>query len=165
MKAIVQQRLADSMALNLPTLVEREARLPRIPDKAFAVIGMRRAGKTYFLFQQMGRLLIQGVDRSRLVYFNFEDERLAGMTSADLHWIPDEYYVMSPQNRSHKVHFFSTKSSWSTDGKGSSGGSWIRKTLAYMFPDRRPNCSAAKSRRRCAVAPWRRSFTGDELVL
>ena len=106
MKAIVQQRLADSMALNLPTLVEREARLPRIPDKAFAVIGMRRAGKTYFLFQQMGRLLIQGVDRSRLVYFNFEDERLAGMTSADLHWIPDEYYVMSPQNRSHKVHFF-----------------------------------------------------------
>ena len=71
MKAIVQQRLADSMALNLPTLVEREARLPKIPKKAFAVIGMRRAGKTYFLFQQMGRLLIQGVDRSRLVVFQF----------------------------------------------------------------------------------------------
>ena len=106
MKAIVQQRLADSMALNLPTLVEREARLPKIPNKAFAVIGMRRAGKTYFLFQQIGRLLTQGVDRSRLVYFNFEDERLAGMTSADLHWIPDEYYVMFPQNRSYTVHFF-----------------------------------------------------------
>ncbi|RPJ04463.1 MAG: ATP-binding protein [Deltaproteobacteria bacterium] len=106
MKAIVQQRLADSMALNLPTLVAREARLPKIPNKAFAVIGMRRAGKTYFLFQQMDRLLTQGVDRSRLVYFNFEDERLAGMTSADLHWIPDEYYVMFPQSRSQTVHFF-----------------------------------------------------------
>jgi hypothetical protein len=106
MKVIVQQRLADSIAMNLPTLIEREASLPLIPNKAFAVIGMRRAGKTYFLFQQMGRRLSQGVDRSRLVYFNFEDERLAGMTSAGLHWITDEYYVMFPQNRDHKVHFF-----------------------------------------------------------
>jgi len=106
MKAIVQQRLADLIAMNLPILIEREASLPRIPNKAFAVIGMRRAGKTYFLFQQMGRLLSQGVDRSRLVYFNFEDERLAGMTSADLHWITDEYYVMFPHNRANKVHLF-----------------------------------------------------------
>jgi hypothetical protein len=106
MKAIVQQRLADAIALKLPPLVKREARLPPIPNKAFAIIGMRRAGKTYFLFQQMGNLLNEGVERSRLVYFNFEDERLAGMTSADLHWITDEYYVMFPHHRDFKVYFF-----------------------------------------------------------
>lgn len=102
MKAIVQQRLADAIALKLPPLVRREARLPPIPNKAFAIIGMRRAGKTYFLFQQMSKLLNEGVERSRLVYFNFEDERLAGMTSADLHWITDEYYVMFPHHRDFK---------------------------------------------------------------
>jgi hypothetical protein len=54
----------------------------------------------------MGRLLNVGVERSKLVYFNFEDERLAGMTSSDLHWITDAYYVMFPQHRDSKVHFF-----------------------------------------------------------
>ncbi|OEU48654.1 MAG: hypothetical protein BA861_08275 [Desulfobacterales bacterium S3730MH5] len=105
MKTIIQQRLADAISMDLPELIERECRLPRIPNKAYAIIGMRRTGKTYFLYQTMKRCLEQGVDRSRLVYFNFEDERLSDMTFNDLHWISDEYFVMFPENRSEKVHF------------------------------------------------------------
>jgi len=106
MKTIIQQRLADAVTMDLPELIERECRLPKIPNKAYAIIGMRRTGKTYFLYQTMQRWLEQGVDRSRLVYFNFEDERLSDMTLNDLHWISDEYFVMFPENRSDKVHFF-----------------------------------------------------------
>jgi len=106
MKGIVQQRLADAISIDLPELIERECRLPEIPNKVYSVIGMRRAGKTYFLYQTMKQCIVQGVDRSRLVYFNFEDERLADVTLKDLHWIPDEYYAMFPDNRSEKVYFF-----------------------------------------------------------
>lgn len=50
--------------------------------------------------------MADGIDRSRLIYFNFEDERLAGLSVEDLHWITDEYYVTFSENRSEEVHFF-----------------------------------------------------------
>jgi len=105
-KNIIQQRLADAVSMDLPELVEREKRLPRIPNKAYSVIGMRRTGKTYFLYQIMKQCLEQSIDRSRLVYLNFEDERLADMTFRDLHWVTDEYFAMFPENRPDKVYFF-----------------------------------------------------------
>jgi predicted AAA+ superfamily ATPase len=106
MKGIIQQRLADAVSMDIPDLVERECRVPKIPNKVYAVIGMRRSGKTYYLYQTMKHCLEQGIDRSRLVYFNFEDERLADMTFRDLHWISDEYYAMYPEARYDKVCFF-----------------------------------------------------------
>ena len=54
----------------------------------------------------MKRYIGQGIDRSRLVYFNFEDERLAKLTVKVLHWITDEYFAMFPENRPGKVYFF-----------------------------------------------------------
>ena len=106
MRAVIQQRLADAVSISIPAMVEREFHPPKIPNKAYAVIGMRRTGKTYFLYQTMKHYLEQGVDRSRLVYFNFEDERLAELTVKDLHWVADEYFAMFPDNRRDKVYFF-----------------------------------------------------------
>ena len=106
MKNIIQQRLADAASMDIPVSIEREYHLPQIPNKAYAVIGMRRAGKTYFLYQRMKHYLGLGVNRSRLVYFNFEDERLADIKIGDLHWITDEYFAMFPKNRPKKVYFF-----------------------------------------------------------
>jgi len=106
LRRIIQQRLADAISMDLPELIEREFRLPAIPNKVHSVIGMRRSGKTYFLYQMMKRCMSDGVERSRLIYFNFEDERLADISLEDLHWIPDEYYVMFPENRYKKVYFF-----------------------------------------------------------
>ena len=54
----------------------------------------------------MRRLLEEGVERDRLLFFSFEDERLAGVTVGDLHWLDDEYYALHPKNRSKKVYFF-----------------------------------------------------------
>ncbi len=106
MRSIIRQRIADAIALELPALVERECRLPQIPNKTFAIIGMRRAGKTYYLYQIMKSLIATGVPKNRIVYFNFEDERLAEMTVTDLHWITDEYYAMFPETRTDRVYLF-----------------------------------------------------------
>jgi hypothetical protein len=106
MKIAIQNQIIDSINRVLPEVVERDVAIPNIPNKTHSIIGMRRTGKTYFMFQKIQDYLKQGVDRSRLVYLNFEDERLIDMTVNDLHWIIDEYYALYPDNRSQPVFFF-----------------------------------------------------------
>ena len=75
----LREKLATSLATEIPVLTRREIRLPQVPGKALAVIGMRRSGKTCFLWQCLGDLLAAGAPRESLVFLNFEDDRLAGM--------------------------------------------------------------------------------------
>ena len=56
--------------------------LPRAGNLVSVVVGMRRSGKTYRLFQEMRRLLDDGVPPAQMLYFNFEDDRLKPLTSA-----------------------------------------------------------------------------------
>ena len=99
MQEIIRLKLADALELPFPELTVREARLSMIPRKAHAVIGMRRAGKTYFLYQCLQERLQQKIPRDRLVYFNFEDDRLAGLTAENLSFIIEEYYRQFPDYR------------------------------------------------------------------
>jgi hypothetical protein len=48
MKEIIALKPADALEMPLPELTRRDARLPTVPRKAHAVIGMLRAGKTSF---------------------------------------------------------------------------------------------------------------------
>ncbi len=106
MRNVIRQKLADSLAADLPRLTRRDARVPGIPGKAHAIIGMRRAGKTCFLRQYLADQADAGVPRDALVYFSFEDERLADLEAAQLEWVLEEYYLARPQFRdSRKVVF------------------------------------------------------------
>jgi uncharacterized protein len=99
-RAVVRQKIIDSLAVPLPvSMTRRDIRVPDVPGKAFAVIGMRRVGKTTFLRQVMGDRLARGVAREGLLYFSFEDERLAGMPATDLSLVVEEYYRLHPQRR------------------------------------------------------------------
>jgi len=81
--------------------------VPDIPNKVVAVIGMRRAGKTTFLWQLLADRVMQGTGREGLLYFGFEDERLAGMSVGDLNLLVEEYYRLNPEWRdSRRVGFF-----------------------------------------------------------
>ena len=107
MRDIIRQKIVDSLALEPVELTPRDVRVPAIPGKAKAVIGPRRAGKTTFLWQVLQERLENGVARQDLVYFSFEDERLAGLTSEALHIIPDEYFLLHPEcSESGSVTFF-----------------------------------------------------------
>lgn len=101
-REIVRQRIVDALAVHPPALTHRDVRLPVVPGKAIAVIGMRRAGKTTFLWQILADRLSRGTDREGLLYFSFEDERLAGMTAPDLHLIVEEYYRLNPEWRDRR---------------------------------------------------------------
>ena len=85
-----------------PPLTRRDIRLPAISGKATAVIGMRRTGKTTFIWQVIGQRVKQSIVREALLYFNFEDKRLAGQEAANLHCVVEEYYRLNPDWRDQK---------------------------------------------------------------
>jgi predicted AAA+ superfamily ATPase len=105
--ATVQQKIADGLTMAPPALTQRTVHAPTVGGKALAVIGMRRAGKTYFLWQCLLERLTAGAPRASLLYFNFEDERLAGMQAGDLQLLPETYYRLHPAWRDQRrVTFF-----------------------------------------------------------
>jgi uncharacterized protein len=99
MRTVIRQKLADSLAAELAKLTRRDARIPAIPNKAHAVIGMRRAGKSCFLKQYLADQAQKGIPRDALVYFSFEDERLAELQASQLNWVLEEYFLAKPEFR------------------------------------------------------------------
>jgi hypothetical protein len=106
MRDLIRQKIVDSLATSPPRLTRRDVRVPQVPGKAVAVIGPRRAGKTTFLWQVLAERLAADIPRQRLLYFNFEDERLAGMVAEDLGLIVEEYYRLHPEVRDRQRVLF-----------------------------------------------------------
>ena len=74
--------------------------------RAVSIIGPRRAGKTYLMFQLINQLISGGLPREKTVYVNFEDPRLLGAELKDLLTFLDVYYEMFPENARGECHFF-----------------------------------------------------------
>ena len=53
------------------------------PHANYVVTGLRRAGKSTLLYGVARDLVAQGIDWRRIIYINFEDERLAEFTLSD----------------------------------------------------------------------------------
>ena len=99
MREVIREKIADSVNAELPPLTRRDVRLPAVPNKVHAIIGMRRSGKTCFLHQCEREGVDSGSPRDSMVYFNFDDERLAGLELAQMHWVLEEYFLLYPQYR------------------------------------------------------------------
>ncbi len=106
MKAILSQLIDDFHERGLPELVARNNELPEIQGKANAIIGMRRTGKTFFCYQKIKMLLEAGVQLEKLLYLNFEDDRLFDFTVSDFQTILDVYYGKYPEHQGTKCYFF-----------------------------------------------------------
>ena len=76
---------------NIP-LVERPLHLEESGNYVF--VGVRQAGKSYLLYQRVKELLGCGINLHDIVYVNFDDERLLGMTTDDFDLILQAYYSM-----------------------------------------------------------------------
>jgi predicted AAA+ superfamily ATPase len=105
MEELLEQLIADFHERDLPSFTRRHIRLPWFPKKADTVIGMRRSGKTWFLFQVASDLLAKGEPKEAILYLNLEDERLLPMKASDLHRIPDVYYRRYPHLRDRLCTF------------------------------------------------------------
>jgi len=57
----------------------------------YVIIGARRAGKTWFMFQIIHELLEHKINLDQILYINFEDERLLELTINDLDLLIDSF--------------------------------------------------------------------------
>ena len=60
----------------------------------YVLVGIRRAGKSYLLYQQMQKLLSEGHGWDEMLYLNFEDERLEGFSTQDFNLILETHFEM-----------------------------------------------------------------------
>jgi uncharacterized protein len=99
------RKLSESLAARLPLHTPRDVRLPRVPNKVLAVIGVRRGGKTSFLERHIVDRLAAGDPPGTHLLVSLEDERLVGMTAEDLGWLLEEHKRAVPgvRERGHRT--------------------------------------------------------------
>jgi len=104
MKEIIKTVIKDFHRSELPGFKERSLTVPLNSGKIISLIGSRRTGKTFYLFQLISKLL-ETVNKENILYINFEDERL-NLKSEDLRLILDAYYELYPENKDTLYIFF-----------------------------------------------------------
>lgn len=64
------------------------------PCANYVFVGLRRAGKSYLMYQQIHHLMEEGHSVEEILYFNFEDDRIDSLELADLDAIKLSYEEM-----------------------------------------------------------------------
>ena len=104
---MLRLKLAEAISAPAPGLTQRDVHLPKVPGKAMAIIGVRRCGKTTYLWQCLAERLAVNTPREALPLLGLEDDRLAGLQVADLAWLVEEYFRGYPALRTDpRVTFF-----------------------------------------------------------
>ena len=89
----------------LPELYERKLTIPET-QKVISLIGLRRAGKTFYFYQLINNLIEDGINPSQILYINFEDDRILPLNVKDLNTILEAYYELYPENTSETLYLF-----------------------------------------------------------
>ncbi|MFA5103451.1 MAG: ATP-binding protein, partial [Candidatus Thermoplasmatota archaeon] len=105
MKDIFKSILQEFHERTLPELVPRTTHLPE-NDQIQTLIGLRRVGKTFLLYQKIQELLSQGIPKETILFINYEDERLLNLKADQLHLLLEAYYELYPEHVSKKLYLF-----------------------------------------------------------
>lgn len=103
----LKEIILDFQENKLETGVPRRLKTVLVKGKATVCIGVRRSGKSTFMFQVMKDLLENGISRQNILYLNFFDDRLHGLQHEPLSIIPEAYFSIYPEKKnSEKVYCF-----------------------------------------------------------
>ncbi|MFC1824291.1 ATP-binding protein [Thermodesulfobacteriota bacterium] len=95
----IKSIILDFQENSLDTGVPRRLRVKTVPGKATVCIGVRRSGKSTYLFQVIQRLLDDGVPRENILYLNFFDDRLHKLRQEGIGLITEAYYSLYPDKK------------------------------------------------------------------
>jgi predicted AAA+ superfamily ATPase len=105
-KEALKYVLTENTARKFPTTVPRTLELPLNTTKITTLVGIRRSGKTYILYDTMRRLEARGVDRRQMIFLNFEDDRLMPIKSRELDLILSAHAELYPEFADRRKFFF-----------------------------------------------------------
>ncbi len=75
---------------------------PHITD----ILGVRRCGKTYFMYQLINSLIKFGIPKTNIVYINMDDDRLLPLNGDELRLLVDTYMEFYDVSHEHKLFLF-----------------------------------------------------------
>lgn len=101
MKEAIKAIIKDFHNRGVPQAIERKINIPLNSGKIITIIGARRAGKTYVLYQAMTKIK----DITNIIYINFEDERLE-ISAKEMNQILEAYFEMYPNKKEEELYFF-----------------------------------------------------------
>lgn len=106
LKQVLQSLIAmkqDEMPFHL---LPRELKLPVDSERIITVPGVRRCGKSSLLMLAANELIKKGVDRSRILWLSFDDERIFDMKTGDLDTVIQAYMEMFPDIQIGGIYMF-----------------------------------------------------------
>lgn len=106
MKQQLKEIILENQQFNPGSIIKREhLKIPINTGMIISLVGARRSGKTYLLYDLMNQLKKEGLPAERVVFINFEDERL-NLQSSDLDLILQAYLELYPEVNLQETHFF-----------------------------------------------------------
>jgi uncharacterized protein len=99
----IKSIILDFQETNLETGVPRRLQIETVRGKAAVCIGVRRSGKSTYLFQVIQRLIEGGVSRQNILYLNFFDDRLHDLRRENLGLITEAYYSIFPKKKNSET--------------------------------------------------------------
>lgn len=101
MKEIIKQIIEEFHLRKPLEVIEREYDIPLDSKKIISLIGPRRSGKTFLLYQLMKKL----EDKTSILYLNFEDDRL-NLEQKDFNIIFEAYFELYPDKQGEDIYVF-----------------------------------------------------------
>lgn len=105
MKNIIKSIILENQNTRLPVVIKRSLELPTDLKMIVSLIGSRRSGKTWLLYDVMNTLLTNGLEKEKILFINFEDERLVFDTGS-LDLILQAYSELFPEIEIENTYFF-----------------------------------------------------------
>lgn len=105
MKNILKTIIADFHTTRLRSSLKRNIELPVDSGIIISVIGVRRSGKTFLLYETIKRLINIGIPKKNIIYINLEDERLT-LEKDQLDYILQAYQELYPKQDLAECYFF-----------------------------------------------------------
>lgn len=104
-KDVFKRIILESQKIKV-NLVLRELKIPFDLHKVITLYGPRRCGKTYLFYQTMQELQDKKMPAERILYVNFEDERILPFCKEDWEVLMDAYFELYPENLNKKIYLF-----------------------------------------------------------
>lgn len=97
----MEKRVIKSLIIEKQNEIPTMELMPRVLELEetcnYVFVGLRRAGKSYYMFQHIQYIVSQGeASMEDILYINFEDERIAGIKAEELGLVIEAYNEMYP---------------------------------------------------------------------
>jgi len=100
---IIKENILDFQEVSVESGIRRDLESENINKKASIFIGVRRSGKSTYLFQIINKLLKNGVSKQNILYLNFFDDRLHHLQKIEAKVILDAYFSLYPEKKNSET--------------------------------------------------------------